>query len=383
MRRIRAASFSLTLVLLLISGSAFGAGPHVIEAGQEALLQSMLAPAEGLPGGFAFKTASIERDHVLARYAGPAGEAVVRLDHPQSGAAARLRTPVFSLSGSAPAPLLEAIAASVKKRGGTWRWRERSTEPAVSAAGGEQRIIDLLDKEIESGEGALASRVEEIFHLKAGLPQDRDSRWVDVEVGRLYSRAGREDEARAAFSAVLEGLEEEPGASLNAAATRARALVGLGKIGAAMTAVDEAWPPAERGAEACGFSKVGADLLKTSQVAAGLELCARIAKAAPDCERVYLVLRHHLLDAGPEAEEVLDILKQGASYLPDSRGITKLMSISTTEPEFVEAGEGGGLPLQLIVVTAGALLLGAFVLVRRRRRAPAADGVHPRTGNDA
>ncbi len=366
MTRIRALSCVLPLVLLLISGPAPAAAQHVIEAGQEALLQSMLAPAEGLPGGFAFKTARIERDHVIARYAGPAGEVVVRLDHPEAAAASALRTQAFALSGSAPAALLEAIASSVRRRGSSWRWRERSAGQAASTAGSEQRIIELLDKELTGGPEELGGRVDEIFRLKAGLPQDRDVRWVDVEVGRLYLRAGHEEDARAVFAAVLKGLEAEPPSSLHAAATRARALVGLGRVGEAVAVVDEAWPPAERGDEACGFSKVGADLLKTSRVAAGLDLCARIARAAPECERVYLVLRHHLLDAGPEAEEVLDILRQGASFLPDSRGISKLMSVSTAEPEFAEAGQEAGPPVGLIVVVVGALLLGALAIARRR-----------------
>ena len=376
MTRFRA-SLSLLLALLLVpltAGTALGDEPYVIEPGQEALLQSMLSPAEGLPEGFAFKGAQIAKDHVVATYTGPDGEIKLRLGHPKTGGEGALITVAFAITGEAPKPLLDAIAASIEKQGSAWRWFDRTAEPPPESNKGEKRIIELLEQKLEKDPAALEKRVEEIESIAAELQKREDVRWVGVEIGHLFLRAGDKQKADSYFSGVLKALAETPSSSVVGITTAARAHVSLGKTDKALAAVDKGWPPADRIAEACTFAEVEGDMLRLGHVAAGLELCGRIVKAVPKCEHAYLVLRH-LLAEGKELQKAREILKQGAAALPESDGIKKLIKDSTpkkkkkkpVDDKKAAAQTGGSSSWPLMVGIVAVLLLGVVVVVRRRK----------------
>jgi hypothetical protein len=121
------------LALLALTGAV----ELVIPPGREALILDMLGGSAEMPGGCKLAGASVERTHVVARYAcgDPAHAVVVELRHPRDGAAGAVAAGEIAVVPGAGAPpeLTAAIADRVRARGDRWTWvtlADETTDPA-------------------------------------------------------------------------------------------------------------------------------------------------------------------------------------------------------------------------------------------------------------
>lgn len=119
----------VTAILYLFAGASMAQaqGEAVIPPGQDAVVGQMLA---GEPASCTFAGASVERDHVLARYRCSGDLTEVELRHVGDSTGAVETTRSFSLR-AAPGQeaLVRAVAEGVRRHEGSFRWNVREPEP--------------------------------------------------------------------------------------------------------------------------------------------------------------------------------------------------------------------------------------------------------------
>jgi len=118
------------------SGREDGAdeGGAVIVPGKEQLLAQMLGLGADLPAECSFAGGDIDRTFVHGKYTCPGGEVVLDVRHVDAGKAPVATTAKFAISivsGSAPAGLVDAVAAQIRAREAEfeWKWIEPPQKP--------------------------------------------------------------------------------------------------------------------------------------------------------------------------------------------------------------------------------------------------------------
>ena len=101
------------------------AEPFVVPPGQENLLAEMLGKGTALPGQCQLSNGDINGPVVTGTYTCSTGEVVFELRHPARASADAPRTDKFAIvlkSGTPPAGLSDALAASIKSHEGQFKW---------------------------------------------------------------------------------------------------------------------------------------------------------------------------------------------------------------------------------------------------------------------
>lgn len=114
--------------------------PPAIPPGQESLLQEMLGKGADLPGNCKLADGHVEYTVIEATYECGNGAVVIELAHSSWAVASDVQTRYFALGvtkGSAPASLVDTLAALILDREGDFEWAQDADDGALEGSTAE------------------------------------------------------------------------------------------------------------------------------------------------------------------------------------------------------------------------------------------------------